>query len=314
MLKILILAGGTGGHILPALAVADYLRAKGVEIHWLGTQEGLESQIVPPTGISLHYITVQAVRGKGKLAWLLAPVRMTRAIGQAMGVIRREKPDLVIGFGGFVSAPGGVAAWLLHKPFVLHEQNTAPGMTNRCLAPLARRIFQGFSTAFPASPKVVTSGNPVRASIVELPPPAQRLPTHTGPLRLLVMGGSRGAAVFNEQVPAALALIPEEKRPNVWHAAGRDKLHDTIKRYQEPGIKSQVVEFIDDIPAAYAWADLVLCRAGALTLAELCAAGLASILIPFPHAMDDHQTRNATLLANANASILLPQSALTPPN
>lgn len=313
--RMLIMAGGTGGHILPALAVAKELQAYGIAVDWLGTLHGLEAQLIPPTGIPLHYIRMRGVRGKSWLRLLATPLRVLYATLQAMRIIHSLRPAAVLGFGGFVSAPGGIAAWLMRKPLVLHEQNAVAGMTNRCLAHLAKQVFQAFPATFPAARQAVTCGNPVRAEMLMLPSPQQRFASRlqqtSGPLRLLVVGGSQGATWFNQLIPAALALLPANTRPEVWHAAGRAALDKTAATYQQLQVSAQVTAFIEDMAAAYSWADLVVCRAGALTIAELAAAGAASILVPFPHAVDDHQTKNAAWMVQAGAAILLPQPQFT---
>lgn len=306
------MAGGTGGHILPALAVAKALQASGIEIHWLGTQKGLETQLVAPTGIVMHYIQVQGIRGKGISGLLAAPWRMTRATLQALRIIRQLKPTLILGFGGFVSAPGGVAAWLSRIPLLLHEQNAIAGMTNRCLCLLATQVFQAFPNTFANKYHAITCGNPVRADILALPAPEQRFKNRQGKLRILVLGGSQGAEIFNQCMPQALALFAPEYRPEVWHSAGKSAAEKTQAQYQQLNIDAKVVPFIDTMPEAYAWADLVICRAGALTIAELAAAGIGSILVPYPSAVDDHQTKNASYLVSANAALLLPQPAVSP--
>lgn len=311
---VLIMAGGTGGHILPALAAAQVLQSNGVTVHWLGTEKGLEHQLVPPTGIPIHYIQVQGIRGKSILNRLAAPVRMLRATFQAIGIMRKLKPAVVIGFGGFVSAPGGGAAKLLRKPLILHEQNAVAGMTNRCLSHLATQVFQAFPHTFPAKIQAITCGNPVRAEILALPTPQerfeQRLKEENSALRLLILGGSQGAAILNKIIPEALGALPSTCPVTVWHATGKGAVEKTQALYEKMGVSARVEVFIHDMPAAYAWADLVICRAGALTIAELAAAGVGSILIPYPHAVDDHQTKNAAWLVEKGAAILLSQNQL----
>jgi len=310
MPKILIMAGGTGGHILPALAVAQALQAHHMEIHWLGTEQGLEQQLIPPTGIPIHNIKMRGVRGKGITGLLLAPFRVMQATFQAIQIIRKIKPAAVIGFGGFVTAPGGLAAWLLRKPLILHEQNAVAGMSNRCLAYLATAVFQAFPNTFPKNRHAITCGNPVRTEILALPTPELRAKNPDQPLHLLIIGGSRGAALFNQMIPEIIGALTSSQ-PEVWHSTGKGSQEKTQGLYNQLGIAAHVVEFIDDMPAAYTWADLVICRAGALTVAELAAAGVASILIPYPHAVDDHQTKNGAWLVNAGAAILIPQHQLS---
>lgn len=316
--KILMMAGGTGGHILPALAVAKALQAQGVEIHWLGTAQGLEQALVPPTGIPMHVIAMRGVRGKGVRGLLAAPFRMLYATYQAMRVIAQLKPGAVFGFGGFVTVPGGLAAWLLRVPLLLHEQNAVLGMSNRYLAYIAKRVFQAFPHTFPAKYHAITCGNPVRAEILAIEEPSLRFEKRYGkegenkhvPLHILVIGGSQGAAILNQTIPQTLAALKTTQPVEVWHATGKGAAEKIKIGYQQADIPAKVVEFIQDMPAAYTWADLVICRAGALTIAEIAAAGVASILVPYPHAVDDHQTRNAAWLVEVGAAILIPQNAL----
>lgn len=310
--KILIMAGGTGGHVFPALATADVLRERGVTVEWLGSQAGIENEIVPRAGIPLYRISVTGLRGKGRLSLLLAPFRLARALGQALAVLHRARPDAVLGMGGFASGPGGLAAWLLRIPVLVHEQNAIPGLTNRALARLARRVMQAFPQAFAGRQDAITTGNPVRGPILELPPPAERFAGREGPLRLLVVGGSLGALAINEMLPRALALLPEAQRPEVWHQTGKRHLEVTQAAYADAGVKASVVPFIEQMEKAYGWADLVLCRSGALTVSEIGIAGLGAIFIPFPHAVDDHQTANARHLEQAGAARVVKQSELSP--
>lgn len=303
---ILIMAGGTGGHVFPALAVAEQLKALGWPVHWLGTQAGLEARVVPPAGIPVHWINVKGLRGKGLLRKLSAPFMLLWALLQAARVVISVRPAAVLGMGGFTTGPGGVMAWLLRRPLVIHEQNSVAGMTNRLLVPFASRVLE----AFPGSLKgAQLTGNPVRRRIAELaftPPDCSgRRP------RLLVVGGSLGARVLNEVVPAALAGINEAERPDVRHQTGLKLIDAAREAYRVAGVEARLDAFIDDMADAYQWADLVLCRAGALTIAELAAVGVASILVPYPHAVDDHQTGNARYLVDAGAAVLLPQSELT---
>jgi len=305
---VLIMAGGTGGHVYPALAVADYLRERDVPLFWLGTRRGLEYTVVPARGIRLFTISIGGLRGKGAARWLLAPWRLGVALVQAVRILRRCRPGAVLGMGGFASGPGGVAAWLLRIPLYIHEQNAIAGLTNRLLAHLAVRIMQAFPGTF-AHPRAVTTGNPVRRDILAVPPPAQR-PARAAdePLHLLVLGGSLGARILNETVPAALAQLPKSAAVTVRHQSGRDHFDAARAGYREQGLDDTGVSaYIDDMAAAYAGADLVLCRAGALTVSEICAVGVAAILVPYPFAVDDHQTANARHLAAAGAAVLLPQ-------
>ena len=309
---VLVMAGGTGGHVFPALAAARVLRERGFEPVWLGTERGLEARLVPPAQITMEWITFSGVRGKGLMTWLLAPFRLARAVRQSMQVIRRRNPAVVLGAGGFVSGPGGIAAWLLRKPLVIHEQNAVAGMTNKMLARFATRVLEAFPKSFPASAHAEAVGNPVRREIVRLPVPEQRFVEHQGPLRLFVFGGSQGAARLNAVVPAALALLPANLRPQVIHQAGERHYQHTTDVYGQHGITAQVRAFIDDMAHTYSWADLVICRSGALTVSELAAAGVGAVFVPFAAAVDDHQTRNAQFLVQADAGVLIPEKELTP--
>lgn len=307
---VVIMAGGTGGHVFPALAVAERLRGQGVEVVWMGTRRGLEAQVVPAAGIPMEWVTISGLRGKGALSWLLAPFKLVVAVGQAVGILRRLRPRAVLGMGGFVSGPGGLAAWLLRRPLLIHEQNAVAGLTNRLLARLANRVMEAFPGSLGRG--AVLTGNPVRPEIAALPRPEERFAGRTGRLRLLVLGGSLGAQALNAVVPAALARIAAGQRPEVWHQAGSRNIDEARRRYDEAGVEARVVPFITDMAAAYGWADLVVCRAGALTVAELAAAGVGAILVPFPHAVDDHQTRNAGYLVQGGAALLVPQAQLDP--
>ena len=310
--RVLIIAGGTGGHVFPALAVAEVLRAQGFEVLWMGTRAGLEAEVVPKAGIPISFIAISGLRGKGWISWLLAPYKLSIAFFQSLLLITKLKPALVLGMGGFVSGPGGFSAWLLDKPLIIHEQNAVPGLTNRLLARLATKVLEGFPGSFPAERQAVHTGNPVRAAIAALPAPHQRLRERSGPLRLLVLGGSLGAQALNELVPKSLQGLRSEQRPEVWHQTGTRNSQAAEYLYRQSAIHARLSPFIEDMAAAYAWADLVLCRAGALTIAELACAGVASILVPYPHAADNHQTYNARYLADAGAAILVPQVQLTP--
>ncbi|MEK7323334.1 MAG: UDP-N-acetylglucosamine--N-acetylmuramyl-(pentapeptide) pyrophosphoryl-undecaprenol N-acetylglucosamine transferase [Pseudomonadota bacterium] len=354
MTRVMIMAGGTGGHVFPALAVAAELRARGAEVFWLGTRRGLEAKLVPAAGIPMEWISVAGIRGKGGLALLLAPFQIMRAAAQVLAVIFRQRPTVVLGMGGFVTGPGGVVTWLLRKPLVIHEQNSIAGMTNRLLAPLAQRVCAAFPDTFnqisffhlplsrkrerdgvrafdheprtrgerseggvgvkaagrTAAQKVLHTGNPVRREIAELPAPEQRFAARGGAINLLVLGGSLGARALNETVPAAMALMTT--RPTVRHQTGGRHLDEARAAYQNAGVTARIEPFIDDMAAAYAWADLVVCRAGALTVAELAAAGVGALLVPYPHAVDDHQTHNAHYLVQAQAALVVQQRDLTP--
>lgn len=304
---VLIMAGGTGGHIFPGLAVAQALRAHGVPVIWLGAAGAMETRLVPEAGFELHTLQIGGVRGKSVLTRLLAPLRLLRALGSALRLLGRLRPRAVIGFGGYAAGPGGLAAVLRRVPLLVHEQNSIAGYTNRVLARCARRVLSGFPDVLPGAEWV---GNPVRADIAELPVPRQRFATRTGPGRVLVLGGSLGATALNTAMPAAIAAL--QPRPQVLHQCGRGHDAATRSAYAAAGIDADVQPFLTDIAQAYAWADLIVCRAGALTLAELAAAGIGSILVPFPHAVDDHQTSNARFLVERDAAILLPQSELEP--
>jgi UDP-N-acetylglucosamine--N-acetylmuramyl-(pentapeptide) pyrophosphoryl-undecaprenol N-acetylglucosamine transferase len=309
--RILIMAGGTGGHVFPALAVAQELRRRGAEVSWLGTRAGIEAELVPQAGIDIDYISITGLRGKGALGWALAPLRIVRALWQALAVMRARRPQAVLGLGGFASGPGGLAAWLSGRPLLIHEQNAVAGLTNRLLSRVAKQVMQAFPGAFAEAPWVSTCGNPVRPEIAAVAAPEPRYATHQGPLRLLVVGGSLGAMALNETVPRALALLPAAQRPVVRHQSGRRHLEPVRQFYRQAGVEAEVLPFIDDMAAAYDWADVVLCRAGALTVSELAAAGAAAVLVPYPHAVDDHQTRNAAFLVDAGAALLLPQHTMS---
>jgi UDP-N-acetylglucosamine--N-acetylmuramyl-(pentapeptide) pyrophosphoryl-undecaprenol N-acetylglucosamine transferase len=302
---VMIMAGGTGGHVFPGIAVADALRARDCSVVWLGTEAGLEARVVPQHQIEIHFISIAGVRGKHLLAWILAPFRIVAAIVQALAVLRRCRPAVVLGMGGFVAGPGGVAAWLSRKPLLIHEQNAVAGTTNRLLSRLADRVFEAFPGSFTQA-RAETIGNPIRASIAAVGR-ARGAATHAATRHLLVFGGSQGAQALNRLLPEALARLDVKVRPLVRHQAGR-QADETLQAYARAGVEAEVVEFIDDMAAAYAWADLVVGRAGALTVSELAAAGVGALLVPLPHAIDDHQTRNAEAFVAAGAGQLLPQS------
>lgn len=311
MSGVLIMAGGTGGHVFPGLAVARRLRASRVPVAWLGTREGLEARLVPVLApdVEMDWISIRGVRGKGVLSWLLLPWRLVRAMVQAFVVMRRRRPQAVLSLGGFVAGPGGLVAWLARVPLLIHEQNAIPGMTNKWLALFADRVLTGFPVAF-GTARAQHVGNPVRAEITQMAPPAARFKDRSGPLRLLVVGGSQGAAILNERVPKAIVLLAAAGIPvEVWHQCGRDAVAEVERAYAS--INARVGGFIEDMVAAYTWADLVLCRAGAMTIAELAAAGIGAILVPYPRAVDDHQTANARFLVERGAAILLPQTEMT---
>jgi len=310
---ILIMAGGTGGHVFPGLAVAEFLRGRGWRVIWLGTQQGMETILVPQHDFPLETIQFSAVRGKKLFDYFLLPWRLQRACWQCICILRRLRPDVVLGLGGYPALPGGMMAVLLGIPLIIHEQNTIAGMTNKVLAKIADRILLAFPGALKGNEKKLrVTGNPIRVEITGLPSPEDRYGQRTGKLRLLIVGGSLGAQKLNTVIPQALAMIEETQRPQVTHQAGKAHLADLEKIYAETGVSARLVAFIDDMAAQYAESDLVICRAGALTISELAAAGVASILVPYPYAVDDHQTSNARFLSNAAAAVLWPQNELTP--
>jgi len=338
---ILIMAGGTGGHIMPGLAVADILRSQGWAVTWLGAPNSMEAELVPKHGYDMAWVRFSGLRGKGLLRKLMLPFNLLTALWQSAAAIFRHRPDVVLGMGGYITFPGGLMAALLRRPLVIHEQNSIAGLSNRVLARIAKKVLSGFPDVLP---KAVWCGNPVRSNIADLPEPRQRYTARSGRLNVLVVGGSLGAKAINEVVPQALAMLPEELRPNMLHQAGKQHFESVQQRYREAGVladgmtrcaqaagagmpsshllpqtagcASNVSEvdirpFLDDMAGSYANADVVICRAGALTIAELAAAGVASILIPFPFAVDDHQTHNARFLSKKSAALLLPQSELS---
>ena len=305
---VIIMAGGTGGHVFPALAVAEVLVDAGCRILWIGGRAGMEAQLVPRHGHEMAWVAFSGLRGRGLMPKLLLPARLLLAFWQALIILLRERPAAVIGFGGYISFPGGMMAALLRRRLLVHEQNAIAGMANRVLARLADTVL----TAFPeVLPRAVWVGNPVRADIVRLPEPALRLAGRAGPLRVLVVGGSLGARVFNEVVPQALAQIPAAVRPALVHQSGRGHIAALRAAYAAAGVDATSLEFIDDMAGAYAAADLVICRAGASTVTEVACAGVAAIFVPYPSAVDDHQTANARFLADHQAAILLPQAQLS---
>jgi UDP-N-acetylglucosamine--N-acetylmuramyl-(pentapeptide) pyrophosphoryl-undecaprenol N-acetylglucosamine transferase len=308
---VVIMAGGTGGHVFPALAVARVLRDRGVPVVWLGVPGSMESRLVPANGFPIEWITVRGIRGKGLLAWATAPLAVAQAVRQAMAVLRRLRPRAVLGAGGYVSGPGGIAAWLLRIPLLIHEQNAIPGMTNRWLARVAAQVLQAFPGSFAPALEARTVGNPVRADIAAIPPPAQRFAARTGRTRLLVFGGSLGAQRLNAMVPQALSRLDRAGRPEVRHQAGERGIDAARAAYEQAQVEAEVTPFINDMAEAYAWADVALCRAGAMTIAELQAAGLGALLVPLPIATDDHQTRNAETLVRIGAGRVLQERDLT---
>jgi UDP-N-acetylglucosamine--N-acetylmuramyl-(pentapeptide) pyrophosphoryl-undecaprenol N-acetylglucosamine transferase len=305
----MIMAGGTGGHIYPGIAVAEAMRTRGWKIVWLGNPDGMEAKIVPQQGYEMAWLDFSALRGKGLLRKLLLPLNLLRGFSQALRALRRTRPDVVIGMGGYVSFPGGMMAALLARPLVVHEQNSVAGLANKVLASVASRVLSGFPNVMKSAQWI---GNPVRADIEAVALPEQRFAGRSGPLRILVIGGSLGAQALNDTVPRALALIEPGKRPLIVHQSGAKQLEALREAYARAGVTGELLPFIENMAARYAEADLVICRAGALTVAELAAAGVASILVPFPHAVDDHQTGNARFLSERGAADLVPQPGLTP--
>ena len=308
---ILVMAGGTGGHVYPALAVARSLQQHSRDVVWLGTHRGLESRVVPAAGISMEWVNVRGLRRKGLLALVVAPLQLAWALVQSLVVMIKRRPAAVLGMGGFVSGPGGIAAWLTRRPLVIHEQNAAAGLTNRLLARLARVVLQAFPGSFNSSVRAQTVGNPVREDIAAVPAPDPRYSGREGALRLLVLGGSQGALALNRTVPAALARLPAAMRPVVRHQCGSATIEQARAAYTATGLDADLVPFIEDMASAYAWADLVVCRAGALTVAELCAVGLPAVFVPYPSAVDDHQTANATPMMKAGAAAIIQEADLS---
>ncbi|PKO27169.1 MAG: undecaprenyldiphospho-muramoylpentapeptide beta-N-acetylglucosaminyltransferase [Betaproteobacteria bacterium HGW-Betaproteobacteria-9] len=305
----LIMAGGTGGHIFPGLAVAEALRERGWRVHWLGAPGSMESRLVPPRGFPLELVDFGGVRGKGLKTLFLLPLRLLRAFWQALQVVRRVQPDVLVGLGGYITFPGGMMGTLLGKPLVLHEQNSVAGMTNKVLTGIADRVFTAFPNVFKKAEWV---GNPLRAEFLRQPAPAERFAGRSGPLRLLVVGGSLGAKALNDTVPQALALIPSAQRPQVIHQSGEKQIEALRANYTAAGVLAELTPFIDDTAQAFADADLIVCRAGASTVTEIAAVGAAALFVPFPHAVDDHQTTNARFLTDAGGAWLVQQTELTP--
>lgn len=310
MKRLLMIAGGTGGHIFPALAVARKIREQGVEVYWLGTRGGLEQKLIA-NEFPISWISVQGLRGQGWWRKLLAPGQLLYATLQAYRCLRKVKPDIVLGMGGYVSGPGGVAAWLARIPLVIHEQNAVAGYTNRMLAIIAKTVLEAFPHTFTQKLKVITTGNPVRAELVDTPPPRLRLVNRQGPLRILVLGGSQGARAINDAMLQALLHYPRKNELTVWHQTGV-RHYDAVKSaYAAIPIEAKVSGFIEDMMDAYCWADLIVCRAGALTVSEIAAVGVASIFIPYPYAVDDHQLHNSRYLEREGAAIIVIQQSLT---
>ncbi|MGV6826047.1 MAG: undecaprenyldiphospho-muramoylpentapeptide beta-N-acetylglucosaminyltransferase [bacterium] len=311
--RVIVMAGGTGGHVFPALAVAEELQTRGWEVTWLGTPDSFESRVIPKKGFPLKLVNSFRLRGQRVTDLLFAPFRLVRACAQAWAVLREVQPNVVLGMGGFVTGPGGICAVIMRLPLVIHEQNALPGMTNRWLSRVASSVLEAFPGSFPASRQAKDTGNPVRKEIVALAEHSAAEESHQ-PIRVLVLGGSLGALALNETVPQSLAAIDGEHLIEVRHQAGRDKADVAREAYGRVSFPAQVTEFIDDMAEAYEWADVVICRAGALTVSELAIAGVASILVPYPYAVDDHQTVNASFLVNADAGILMPQEQMSVTN
>jgi UDP-N-acetylglucosamine--N-acetylmuramyl-(pentapeptide) pyrophosphoryl-undecaprenol N-acetylglucosamine transferase len=309
---VVIMAGGTGGHVFPALAVAKVLRERGVPVVWLGVPNSMESRLVPANGFPIEWVRVRGVRGKGPRAWAAAPFRIGAAVLHSLRILKRLRPRAVLGAGGYVSGPGGIAAWLLRIPLLIHEQNAIAGLTNRWLSRFASRVLEAFPGSFPARIRALTVGNPVRADIAAIADPAARFAGRTGRARLLVFGGSQGAQRLNAAVPQALSRLDPSRRPLVRHQAGERGIEAARAAYRELEVEAEVLPFIDDMAAAYAWADLALCRAGAMTVAELQAAGLGALMVPLAVATDDHQTKNAEVMVRIGAGRVLQERDLTP--
>jgi UDP-N-acetylglucosamine--N-acetylmuramyl-(pentapeptide) pyrophosphoryl-undecaprenol N-acetylglucosamine transferase len=312
MAKVLIMAGGTGGHVFPALALARLLRERSHEVVWLGTRRGLEARVVPAERIPIEWLSIGGLRGKGVITLLAAPFRLAYALLQALRVMGKHRPRVVVGLGGFVTGPGGVAAWLTRRPVVIHEQNAVAGFTNRCLARVSREVLEAFPGSFGGGVEARAIGNPVRQDILSVAPPVERFAARSGAIRILVVGGSQGASRLNAVVPFALARLAGSLSLEVRHQAGERGLDSAQRSYAEAGVRGDVRPFIEDMAQAYAWADLVICRSGALTVSELAAVGVAAVLVPFPAAVDDHQTHNARYLVSEGAAVLIPERELTP--
>jgi len=309
---VLIMAGGTGGHIFPGLAVAESLNRRHVPVRWLGAEGAMECQHVPAAGIKLDTLEISGLRGKGLAGWVRLPLQLIRAVSKAFVLFGKIRPSCALSFGGYAAGPGGLAARLRGIPLLVHEQNRIPGLTNRVLAVLAKCVFQAFPGTWPERLKAITSGNPVRRDLAELPPPEDRMNLRSGKARLLITGGSQGAQALNIVLPQALGRLSDLTVPEIRHQAGKGRAAQTAEAYAAVGINAQVEDFIGDMAQAYAWADLVVCRSGALTVSELAAAGVGAVLVPYPHAVDDHQTRNAEFLVAAGAARLLPESECDP--
>ena len=310
MSTLLVMAGGTGGHIFPALAVAENLRDRGVEVVWLGTRNGMEAKTIPAAGFDIEWIHIRGARGKGLLGWLRTPFLLLIAMVETIGVILRRRPGAMLGMGGFVAGPGGVVAWLLRRPLLLHEANALAGMTNRFLVRVATKVMTGFPGTFTESVNPQHVGNPVRPEICNVESPKQRLSGRSGPLRLLIVGGSQGARALNQGLPKIIHDLSNHCAFDIWHQTGLQERAEVDRAYREYSLHAKVDAFIDDMAEAYRWADLVLCRAGAMTVAEVSAAGVTAVFIPFPYAVGDHQTANANYLAQRQAAYLVAENQL----
>ncbi|VAW69870.1 UDP-N-acetylglucosamine--N-acetylmuramyl-(pentapeptide) pyrophosphoryl-undecaprenol N-acetylglucosamine transferase [hydrothermal vent metagenome] len=306
---VMIMAGGTGGHVYPALAIADELQRRGIPVVWMGTKKGIEARLVPEAGIEVDWLGMSGLRGKGIFTLLLAPLKIIIACSQALKILKKRRPSVVLGMGGFVSAPGGLMAWLINIPLLIHEQNAIPGMSNRLLSKIANKVMQAFPDSFNKQSQYV--GNPVRREIIELAAPEERNKERQGALRLLVFGGSLGAMRLNEIVPQMCAQLINDEPLVIKHQAGPGHFDQTKQNYAKLNVKAEVLEYIDNMAEMYAWADLVICRAGAMTIAEIAAAGVASVLVPYPYAVDDHQTFNAKYLSDSGAAILIKQEDMS---
>ncbi len=311
-MKIVIAAGGTGGHVMPAMTVANELIKQGHEVAWIGTPHGLEAKLIPASKIPFYSLNIKGLRGSGIKGLIQTAIKGTKALFQSRKLLKKLNPDAVLTMGGYVTGPVGIAAWMMRKPLYLHEQNAIPGLTNRVLKPFAKKIMESFPGSFKPSNKITTTGNPIRPELVVTETPETRLNTRTGKLKILAMGGSQGALFLNQNLPEALSKLPEDIRPEVFHIAGEKMLEETKKAYRKFNVKAEIAPFINDMCDAYFNADLVIARAGALTVSEIAATGVASMLIPYPYAADDHQKANAQFLAKNNATILLNQNDLTP--
>lgn len=317
---LMVMAGGTGGHVYPALAVADEMRARGWEVFWLGTKNGLEARVVPASGIDIVWVSMSGLRGNGLLRLVLTPFMLLRAFWQSLKTILARRPDVVLGMGGYTAFPGGMMAALMNRPLVIHEQNSIAGLTNRILACLADRVLVAFPSAFRHAndrplpcrlAETAWTGNPVREPIAHLAEEHEKYAGREGPLRLLVVGGSLGAAALNELLPAALAMLSPDSRPEVVHQSGRQHVETLRANYAAAGVDADVRDYVEDMATLYEWCDLAVCRAGAMTIAELACAGVPAVLVPFPFAVDDHQTTNAAFLAEKGAAWLMQQKELS---